>query len=104
MKSYQRTSKYKINISEEAQSDFRDIMNFSRSNWGEAQALKYRSKIEKGLETILANPNIGRKKDAYFEGCRVFHVGRHLVFYIIKEKTVHVVRMLSEDMDVEKNL
>lgn len=104
MKSNPGHSDYSLSFSHEAQMDVWDILQFTLEKWGSEQAEKYKSKLEKGFVTLLDNPKIGMKKDMFFAGCRCFHVERHMIFYMIKNKTIYIVRILRDDMDPLRHL
>ena len=95
-------SKFRTELSEPAQRDFRDILSFTLQTWGEGQLAEYRRTLDGTLKAIIENPRVGRPK----HGMMVYPVGRHLVFYRIKEAalTVYVVRILHERMDALRHL
>lgn len=83
-----------------ARKDFRDILSFTEQNWGSAQRIVYKSKIDKALKMILDNPQMGRKKHGHLF-CRV---ERHHIFYDVKGVTITVLRILHQRMDVTRHL
>ena len=93
---------FRLELSEPAQQDFRDILSFTLQTWGEWQLVEYRSKLNGALQAITENPQAGRAK----HGMMVYPVGRHSVFYQIEEsaQTVYVVRILHERMDASRHL
>lgn len=93
---------FRLELSEPAQQDFRDILSFTLQMWGERQLVEYRSKLNGALQAITENPQAGRAK----HGMMVYPVGRHSVFYQIEEsaRTVYVVRILHESMDASRHL
>lgn len=95
-------SSFRLELSEPAQRDFRDILSFTLQTWGERQLVEYRQKLDGALQAIAENPQAGHAK----HGMTVYPVGRHVVFYQIEEsaRTVYVVRILHERMDALRHL
>ncbi|CAK0743441.1 toxin ParE1/3/4 [Gammaproteobacteria bacterium] len=93
---------FRLELSEPAQQDFRDILSFTLQTWGEGQLADYKNKLDSALKAIVKHPQIGRTK----HGMLVYHIGRHLIFYRIDEttKTIFVVRILHERMDAARHL
>ncbi len=93
--------KFRLELSDPAQQDFRDILSFTLQTWGEPQLAEYKHKLDSALRTIAENPHAGRTK----HGMMVYPVGQHVVFYQIEEaKTVYVVRILHQRMDALRHL
>ena len=92
--------KFRLELSESAKLDLRDILSFTLQTWGEGQLVEYKHKIDNALNTLIENPQVGRPK----HGMKVYPVGRHLIFYRLAESTVFVVRILHERMDTERHL
>lgn len=92
----------RLELSEPAQRDFRDILSYTLQTWGEEQLAEYARKLDGALRAIAENPQLGRPK----HGMMVYPVGRHLIFYQVEEAapTVYVVRILHERMDASRHL
>ncbi|MGH8498157.1 MAG: type II toxin-antitoxin system RelE/ParE family toxin, partial [Methylococcales bacterium] len=54
--------KFRLELTEPAKLDFRDILSFTLRNWGEGQLAEYKRKINDALTAISENPHIGCKK------------------------------------------
>ncbi|MCK4946597.1 MAG: type II toxin-antitoxin system RelE/ParE family toxin [Alphaproteobacteria bacterium] len=89
---------YTLSFSTQAEQDITGILQFGLTTWGETQAEKYQKKLKETFETLLANPSVGRVKEIYFTGCHMFHVGRHEIFYRLDGQTIHIVRILRDNM------
>jgi plasmid stabilization system protein ParE len=50
----------RIELSQQAKEDFRDILSYTLTTWGESQLAKYRASINDALHVILHNPSAGR--------------------------------------------
>ena len=93
---------FRLELSEPAQQDFRDILSFTLQMWGERQFVEYRSQLNGALQAITENPQAGRAR----HGMMVYPVGRHVVFYQVEESagTVYIVRILHGRMDASRHL
>ena len=94
--------KFRLELSESARQDFRDILSFTLQTWGERQLVEYRKKLDSALQVIAENPQAGSAR----HGMMVYPVGRHVVFYQVDDnaRTVYVVRILHERMDALRHL
>lgn len=102
MESNLENHEYVLKLTNEAQDDFIDIIHFTRDQWGETQALKYKNVLETGFKTLLSNPFVGRKKDIYFSGCHCFQIEKHVIFYRMVKQTIQIIRILHESRKFEK--
>jgi len=88
--------KYKIRLLTIAEEDFTEIISFiSAENPIEADAIA--NKIEKNLELLSENPNLGRiprEEDIRNLGYRYLIVQNYLIFYTIEGRTIYVHRIL----------
>ncbi len=93
---------FRLELSEPARQDFRDILSFTLQTWGERQLVEYKRKLDGALTAIAENPQVGHAR----HGMTVYPVGRHVVFYQIEAsaRTVYVVRILHERMDALRHL
>ena len=89
-------SKYQVRLLSIAEADFTEIISFiAADNPTAAEALA--DKIEKNLELLSGNPNIGRTpRDEEIKnlGYRYLIIQNYLIFYTIEERTVLVHRIL----------
>lgn len=82
-----------------ASADVRGIARYIRSRWGDEQAAAYvavlRDQIKSLREFPMRFPEFGpRYKDLRRMGC-----GHHMVFYIVSDDAIEIVRVLHEAMD-----
>lgn len=93
---------FRLELSESARQDFRDILSFTLQTWGERQLVEYRKKLDSALQVIAENPQAGSAR----HGMMVYPVGRHVVFYQVDDnaRTVYVVRILHGRMDALRHL
>ena len=90
-----------INKTRLAEEDLIDIWYFSFSEWGEQQADYYLDELNEGLSFLEDNPELGVVCDDIRAGYRKLKINRHLVFYLLKENEIQIIRVLHESMDVD---
>ena len=88
--------KYQIRLLTIAEEDFTEVISFiSAENPIEADAIA--NKIEKNLELLSENPNLGRiprEEEIRNLGYRYLIVQNYLIFYTIEGRTIYVHRIL----------
>jgi len=94
--------KRRIELSQQAKEDFRDILSYTLTTWGESQMEKYRASINDALHVILSNPSAGRP--SVKQTLKVLAVEHHRIFYRTIDDTTYVVRILHERMDRSRHL
>ena len=94
--------KRRIELSQQAKEDFRDILSYTLTTWGESQLAKYRASINDALHVILHNPSAGRP--SVKPTLKVLAVEHHRIFYRTIDDTIYVVRILHQRMDTSRHL
>ena len=94
--------KHRLELSQQAKKDFRDILSYTLTTWGESQLANYRASINDALHVILRNPSAGRP--SVKPALKVLPVGHHRIFYRTIDGTTYVVRILHERMDTSRHL
>jgi|688.fasta_scaffold39139_3 toxin ParE1/3/4 len=92
----------KYTLTKKADRELEDILFYTKNQWGDNQFEKYTAEIYGMFEKLSENPNLGTPADYIFKGVRKLPLGKHLVFYIILEKQVVIVRILHSSQDIEK--
>ena len=95
-------SRYVLSV--KAQSDLRDIWNYSYRLWGIEQADIYIGDLRRAIESVAENPRRGRSCDMVLKGYFKVLVGSHIVFYREMGKKVAIVRILHQRMDFARHL
>ncbi len=90
------TDKYQVRLLSIAEEDFTEIISFiAAENPTAADAIA--NKIEKDLELLSENPNLGRvprEEEIRNLGYRYLIVQNYLIFYTIEEKAIFIHRIL----------
>ena len=90
------TDKYQVRLLKVAEEDFTEIISFVASDNPTAGNV-IANKIEKNLELLSENPNLGRiprEEEIRNLGYRYLIVQNYLIFYTIEERTIFIHRIL----------
>lgn len=91
-------------LSPKAEEDFADILQYTLETWGENQMLIYRHALNKALQVIQQNPEIGQLRPELSPKHRIFPAGHHVIVYRIMHHAIQVSRILHERMDYGRHL
>ena len=94
----------KIHKQQQAEQDLIDIWIYSCGNWGAIQADNYLDHLDEAFKNIAANPEIGVNIDYIRPGYLKYSVKEHIIFYRIQKSTIHIVRVLGNEMDYIQHL
>jgi toxin ParE1/3/4 len=91
-------------LSAKSLEDLKFIGRFTLKSWGREQRNIYLSKLDESFHILADQPHLGIARDDIRKGYRVYHVGRHLIFYRQKSSGIEIIRILHDHMDVETHL
>ena len=91
-------------LSSRAESDLAEIADYTIERFGIEQARRYRDELESCIQTLAANPMIGRSADELGSKLRRCEHQSHIVFYLPSDQGVFVVRVLHQRMDYARHL
>ena len=91
-------------LSAKSLEDLKSIGRFTLKSWGRAQRNNYLSKLDESFHILAEQPHLGNARNDIRKGYRVYHVGRHLIFYCQKPTAIEIIRILHDRMDVETHL
>ena len=91
-------------LSSKAAADLDGIYEYTILNFGLSQARTYLFGLHEGFEALAQHPMQGRKSDELAPGLRRFEYQSHIVFYVLKDKGIRIVRVLHQSMDVKRHL
>lgn len=87
-----------------AQRDLSEIWDFTEERWDAGQAEKYIAEIRAAIERVAADPDRGRACDEIRQGYRRYGIGSHLLFFVVTDDSVDIVRVLHQRMDPTRHL
>ncbi|MGB7934602.1 MAG: type II toxin-antitoxin system RelE/ParE family toxin [Gammaproteobacteria bacterium] len=93
-----------VRLRPKARSDIDAIWDYTIATWGVQQARHYLNGLHDVCTELADYPELGKCRDELYKGLRVYPSGKHLVFYLIMDKGIDVVRILHGSMDVQRHL
>lgn len=64
-------------------------------------ATLFLASLEEKLKILSENPKMGVRRDELIAGLRSFPVGRYIVFYLVIDDGIDVIRVVPAAMDVQ---
>lgn len=88
-------------LTEAAESDLREIIRYTRRQWGEAQVRRYIGELEQGMARLAARRDVFKDMSAIHPAMRMAHCGHHYVFCLQREDApALIVAIFHERMDL----
>ena len=94
----------KIRLHARAKNDLIDIWRYGFEKWDEVQADEYLEELSSAMQSLLANPHLGVRRDVVRAGYRALFANHHAIYYKVEGVTIDIVRVLHSQMDPEKHL
>lgn len=91
-------------LSRAADGDLAEIFTYSFQTFGEAQAETYFLDLSACLRMLADNPRLGRGAGLSHRDMLKHAHGSHVIYYLIEEPGIFVVRVLHRSMDGERHL
>ena len=93
-------------LTEKAEQDLANIVDYTIDNWGYNQALTYNGYFDDAFQAITENPYlpISKSRENLLSNLRSLRVEKHYLFYIATDNEVTVIRILHEAMDFIRHL
>lgn len=104
---------WRVRLGRQAESDFREILQWTRRSFGEIQAREYAETITLAIAALGAGPDVvgARVRDELGHGVCTLHVarlgrrGRHfVVFRPHGDHRIEVIRVLHDSMDLPRHV
>lgn len=84
-----------------AETDLREIIRYTRREWGAAQARLYAGRLQRCVEALAARESRGRDASALHPGLQMARCEHHFVFWVFRpDAPALVVAILHERMDL----
>jgi len=93
-----------VRLRPKAGSDINAIWDYTVTTWGVQQDRHYLNGLRDVSTELAVNPEPGKCRDELYKGLRVYPSGKHLVFSLVMDKGIDVVRILHGSMDVQHHL
>lgn len=91
-------------LTEDAERDIIDIYLFTLENFGLAQAEKYSADMVLRFDFVAQRPELGRDYGAIYPGAYRINQGSHAIYYLRRDTTILILRILHQSMDPARHL
>lgn len=84
-----------------AETDLREIIRYTRKQWGDAQVRSYIAKLERAIARLAIGQGVFRDMSALYPALRMLHCEHHYVFCLpLEDAPALVIAILHERMDL----
>ena|SRR5690242_17690182 len=94
----------RLELSEKADSDLREIYKYSYRQFGDAQAERYYESLWTCFRLIADNPHLGRPRSEFQPPARSHHHKNHVIFYDVYDDRIVIIRVLHKRMEIDKHM
>ncbi len=91
-------------LSRKAATDLDGIYEYTIVNFGLAQAQNYLNGLHDCFGNLARQPTLGRQANQLAPELRRYERRSHVVFYVLEEDSVTIVRVLHKSMDARRHL
>ena len=92
-------------LKEAAEADLRDIIGYTRNQWGDAQARRYLVKLKQGIARLVARQAPFKDMSAIYPTLLMAHCEYHYIFCLPRENApAWIVAIFHERMDLMARL
>ncbi|VVE59649.1 type II toxin-antitoxin system RelE/ParE family toxin [Pandoraea sputorum] len=92
-------------LTAQAEADLRDIIRYTRQQWGTEQARRYIAKLELGIASLAAGRGTFKDMSELFPELRMVHCEHHYVFCLPQGSApALIVAIFHERMDLMTRL
>jgi len=84
-----------------AEADLRDVIRYTRNQWGDAQTRTYITKLKRSIERVAGGQGLSKDMAALYPGLRMVRCEHHHIFCLPRDDApVLVVAIFHERMDL----
>lgn len=88
-----------LEFTEEAEDDFESLLDYTRITWGLKQRDLYADRISRRINELLSCPELGVARDDLAPGLRIHRASQHIIYYLVLEGSIRIVRILHARMN-----
>ena len=82
----------------------RGISRYTRKRWSDEQAAAYAANLRDQIKSLREFPHRFPEFDGKYDGLRQMHCGHHMVFYLVTDDAIEIIRVLHDAMDFSERL
>ena len=86
-------------FTDRAKSDLHSIVTYTKKNFSSQQAVTYVTQLREQAISLAENPGIGKNRDEFMLGLRCFPFKTHVLYYVNRDKTLIIIRVLHRLME-----
>ena len=90
----------RVDTSQKADVDLQQILDYTRERWGDEQRFRYSNVINRSMRHLKKFPFAGRDRSDLSPDVRSYPAGEHIIFYLVREDHLYIVRILHSSEDV----
>ena len=90
-------------FTQEALDDLNNIVFYTVKKWGKIQAKNYVNGLHIQVNRLAQTPHIGKQRNGFYDGLLSFPYASHILYYVINEGNITVIRVLHKNMDNTKH-
>jgi len=94
----------RFKLSVKARVAIKKIFRYSFQQFGESQALKYKTSLDECFQLLANNPNLGRECNDIREGYYKHEHGSHIIFYTQRSNDIFISTIIHDRMDIKNIL
>jgi plasmid stabilization system protein ParE len=92
-------------LADDAQADLREIIRYTRRQWGDAQARSYVAKLKRGMAGLAAHQGSFKDLSEVYPALCMAHCERHFLFCLPRKNApALIIAILHERMDLMARL
>lgn len=91
-------------LSPRARSDLDELFDYTVAEWGLPQALRYADLIETACANLAEAPLQGRGCAEIRPGYRRHNVEKHVIYFLVTQYGIAVIRILHRRMDAVRHI
>jgi len=91
-------------LTEKAEHDLEEIIDYTHEQWGTLQAHTYLDGLETRGQLLAENPDLGTRRGDVLAGLFSFPYESHILYYYKQPHGITILRVLHNRMDPMKHL
>jgi toxin ParE1/3/4 len=91
-------------LSPAAHAELDEIFDYTASQWGIAQAVRYTQELQRLCEELAEAPTLAADCGHIRPGYRRGAVGSHFLYFRVEDYGIAVIRILHQRMDAPRHL
>ncbi|ELS00081.1 type II toxin-antitoxin system RelE/ParE family toxin [Gloeocapsa sp. PCC 73106] len=89
-----------VKLTLQAEEEFLEIYLYGKENWGKERAELFIIALYERFRLLCNNPEIGRKRDEFYPGCRSWIFENYVIFYQIKDTELEIIGVIHGSKDI----